>query len=211
MCVPSLQVWLHAAPACCQSGPRHSACCIQSRRATASFIDTHWCALPRPAPLAALAGAQQALSDASIADILADMRPQLRSGDFNAAVERGVVDVGLTLAGGRPKGEGATLLAGPPNPLACPSVVLRLPAMLAALLLPPSRRLCFFLCQGCMQHTRPVQSPAHPLPPSLPPPALSAGPAPVGGGHCLSRVGGQLFISNLPLPPRLCRRRRGRH
>lgn len=51
------------------------------------------------------AGAQKALSDARVASTIRDIRPQLRDSDYDAAVKRAVVDVGLGLAGGRPKGE----------------------------------------------------------------------------------------------------------
>ncbi len=63
------------------------------------------CLLPvrRPACLPT-AGAQAALPDERIQDVISDMRPALRASDYSAAVERGVVDIGLGLAGGRPKG-----------------------------------------------------------------------------------------------------------
>lgn len=61
-------------------------------------------ACPPPWLWAPPAGARTALPDERIQDIIKDMRPALRGGDFSAAVERGVVGIGLGLAGGRPKG-----------------------------------------------------------------------------------------------------------
>ncbi|KAL4451793.1 hypothetical protein ABPG75_007455 [Micractinium tetrahymenae] len=55
------------------------------------------------------AGASAALPDDRIQDIIRDMRPALKGQDYSAAVERGVVDIGLGLAGGKPKGEGIDL------------------------------------------------------------------------------------------------------
>lgn len=51
------------------------------------------------------AGAQKALPDARVASVIRDIRPQLRDSDYDGAVKRAIVDVGLGLAGGHPKGE----------------------------------------------------------------------------------------------------------
>lgn len=45
------------------------------------------------------AGAQNALPAGKIQTILAKMRPQLRSGDYDEAMVQAIVDVGLGLAG----------------------------------------------------------------------------------------------------------------
>jgi hypothetical protein len=50
------------------------------------------------------AGSKDALTDSRIEDIISDIRPPLRREDYDAAVERAVVDIGLGLAGGEPKG-----------------------------------------------------------------------------------------------------------
>lgn len=50
-------------------------------------------------------GAQEALSDARVASIIADIRSTLRAKDYDGAVERAVVDIGLGLAGAAPKGQ----------------------------------------------------------------------------------------------------------
>lgn len=53
------------------------------------------------------AGSQPALPDAAAARVVDLMKPQLREGDFGGAVEQGVTDIGLALAGrGLPEPEG---------------------------------------------------------------------------------------------------------
>ncbi|PSC70754.1 glycoside hydrolase [Micractinium conductrix] len=52
-------------------------------------------------------GAARALGDDRIQDIVSDIRPQLRAQEYDAAVERAVVDIGLSLEGGHPKGDGS--------------------------------------------------------------------------------------------------------
>jgi uncharacterized membrane protein YgcG len=48
------------------------------------------------------AGASGALDDAKLVGIIADMRPLLRKGEYDLAIEQAVVDIGLGLAGREP-------------------------------------------------------------------------------------------------------------
>ena len=50
------------------------------------------------------AGSKRLLNAERIDDVIADMRPALRRADYDAAMERAMVDIGLALAGGRPGG-----------------------------------------------------------------------------------------------------------
>ena len=51
------------------------------------------------------AGAQKPLTDAHLGGIISSMRKSLRAGDYDAAVEQAVVDIGLGLAGRGPHSE----------------------------------------------------------------------------------------------------------
>lgn len=50
-------------------------------------------------------GALERSSEAKLKLVIDRMRPVLRQGDYNAALEQGIVDLGLVLAGGEPKAE----------------------------------------------------------------------------------------------------------
>lgn len=57
-------------------------------------------------------GSRKALTEDRIDGIVGDIRPALRRQDYDAAVERAAVDIGLALAGGKPSGAGGARQQG---------------------------------------------------------------------------------------------------
>ncbi len=62
---------------------------------------------PRQVYVYAGAGARERLTPERILAAIDNMRPGLRAGDYDAALQRGAVDVGVVLAGGKIGGEGS--------------------------------------------------------------------------------------------------------